>query len=147
LSCDTRGIPLEYRAKDQHVGLRNNLGQLVASTGLVVVEAEVARQRFLVVGFGGVIVKAEYRGRGLAREVMRSALAKAASLGPAFALLFCHEDRAGLYRRLGFGEVSEEVVVRQPSGQALMPQQTMSRPLQPDAHWPSGKLILHSLPF
>ena len=144
---DTRGITLEYRPKDQHIGLQDDLGRLVASTGLVVVEAEVARHRFPVVGLGGVIVKAEYRGRGLAREVVRAALAKATSLGPAFAILFCHEDRAGLYRKLGFTVLSEQAIVRQPDGQAVMPQQTMWRSLQPDTQWPPGKLIVHSLPF
>src|ERR1039458_2304244 len=72
-------------------------------------------------GFGGVIVRADHRGRGLAREVAQAALAKARTLGPAFALLFCHEDRAGLYRKLGFAEIISEVVVKQPDGCAPMP--------------------------
>jgi predicted N-acetyltransferase YhbS len=80
-----------------------------------------------VVGLGGVIVKAEQRGRGLARQLLRAALRKARSLGPAFAILFCHEDRADLYRKLGFAEVSDEVVVRQPGGYAPMPQRTWVR--------------------
>ena len=41
-------------------------GRLVASTGFVVVEAEVAAARFEVVGIGGVIVNQAYRGRGKA---------------------------------------------------------------------------------
>ncbi len=144
---DTRGIPLKFRPKDQHVGLRDDLGRLVASTGLVVVEVEVGQQRFPVVGFGGVIVKSGQRGRGLAREILAAALEKARSLGPAFAILFCHEDRAGLYQRVGFVKVNDEVVVRQPAGHAPMPQQTMWRSLQPNTSWPAGKLIMHSLPF
>ncbi len=144
---DTRGIALHYRPKDQHIGLRDDCGRLVASTGLVVVEVEVGRQRFPVVGFGGVIVKAQHRGRGLAREVLAAALGKAGNLGPTFAILFCHDDRAGLYRKVGFVAVNDEVVVRQPEGHARMPQQTMWQSLQPNAHWPAGKLIVHSLPF
>jgi predicted N-acetyltransferase YhbS len=144
---DTRGITLQFRPKDQHVGLKDDFGRLVASTGFLVVEVEVGRQRFPVVGFGGVIVKAEQRGRGLARQLLRAALRKARSLGPAFAILFCHEDRADLYRKLGFAEVSDEVVVRQPGGYAPMPQRTMWRSLKPDRRWPDGKLTVHSLPF
>ena len=41
-----------------------------ASTGMLVVEVEVQVQRFSVVGFGGVIVRADHRGRGLAREIV-----------------------------------------------------------------------------
>ena len=144
---DTRGITLQYRSKDRHVGLRDDLGRLVASTGLLVAEVQVDRERFPVVGFGGVIVTARQRGRGLGRQVVEAALSTAGGLGPAFALLFCHEDRAGLYRKLGFAEVSEEVVVRQPVGYAPMPQRTMWRPLRPNACWPPGSVVVHSLPF
>ena len=144
---DTRGITLQYRPKGLHVGLREDLGQLVASAGLLVVEVEVDRERFPVVGIGGVIVTAQQRGRGLGRQVMEAALAKARSVGPAFALLFCHDDRAGLYRKLGFAEVSGEVVVQQPVGCAPMPQRTMWRPLRRNARWPAGNVVVHSLPF
>jgi predicted N-acetyltransferase YhbS len=144
---DSRGVPLQFRPKDRHVGLRDDRGRLVASTGLVIVDAEVARQRFSVVGFGGVIVTAEQRGRGLARKVLAAALRKAKSLGPAFAILFCHDDRAGLYQKIGFTTVVDDVVVQQPGGYASMPQQTMWRSLSPGARWPAGSVIVHSLPF
>ena len=56
-------------------------------------------------------------------------------------------QRAGLYRKLGFAEVSEAVVVQQPVGYAPMPQQTMWRPLRTHAWWPPGNVVVHSLPF
>jgi predicted N-acetyltransferase YhbS len=144
---ESRGITLQYRPKDRHIGLQDELGRLVASAGLVVVEVEVAQRCFPVVGLGGVIVNAEHRGRGFGREVVQAALMRAGTLGPAFALLFCHDDRAGLYRKLDFADVSAEVVVEQPDGHARMPQQTMWRPLRPNAQWPAGRLVVHSLPF
>ena len=144
---DAAGSTLQYRAKDQHVALREQGGPLVASTGMLLVDVEVAQERFPVVGIGGVIVNAAFRGRGLAREVVEAALAKARTLGPAHALLFCHADRAGLYRRLGFAEVLSEVVIQQPGGPAVMPQRTMWRALRDDATWPTGPVIVHSLPF
>ncbi|MBV9336575.1 MAG: GNAT family N-acetyltransferase [Solirubrobacterales bacterium] len=144
---NTRGIALQFRPKDRHIGLKDDLGRLVASTGFLVVEVKVGRQRFPVVGFGGVIVKAEQRGRGLARQLLRAALWKAKSLGPAFAILFCHEDRAGLYKKFEFAEVNDEVVVRQLAGYVPMPQRTMWRSLKPDRQWPAGKLTVHGLPF
>jgi predicted N-acetyltransferase YhbS len=144
---DARGIPLHFQPKDQHVGLRDDSGRLVASTGIVLSEVEVERERFAVVGLGGVIVSAQYRGRGLGREVVQAALSKAATLGPPFALLFCHEDRAGLYQKVGFTPIDAEVVVWQSAGYASMPQQTMWRPLHGRREWPRGRVVVHSLPF
>jgi predicted N-acetyltransferase YhbS len=144
---DAAGATLEYRRKEQHVALRDDVGRLIASTGIVVAEVEVGGNRFPVAGIGGVIVNAGYRSRGFARTVVEAALAKARSLGPAFAILFCHADRAGLYRRLGFIEVASEVLVEQPGGYAPMPQQTMWRALHVGAAWPDGPLMVHSLPF
>lgn len=144
---ETRGITLRYRPKSDHVGLADEHGRLVASAGLVTAEVEVEAARFPVVGFGGVIVTASHRGRGLARSVMEAAIAKATNMGPKFALLFCHEDRAGLYRKLGFAEIADEVTVQQPDGHARMPQQTMWRALHPGTTWPTGTVTVHSLPF
>lgn len=144
---DSADLALRYRAKKLHVGLRGEQGQLVACTGMLTVHVEVGGQGFAVVGFGGVIVNAQHRGRGLAREVVQAAVAKAQTLGPEFVILFCHEDRAGLYRKLGFADVGAEVVVKQPDGYATMPQRTMWSPLRSDAVWPRGQIVVHSLPF
>ena len=144
---DAAGSTLAYQPKERHVGIQDDRGRLVASTGMLVVDVEVQAQRFSVVGFGGVIVRADHRGRGLGMEVVQAALAKARTLGPAFALLFCHEDRAGLYRKLGFAEIISEVVVKQPDGCAPMPDHTMWQALRSHATWPDGAVIVHSLPF
>lgn len=141
------GSTLAYRRKERHVGIQDDRGSLVASTGMLVVEVEVQAQRFSVVGFGGVIVRADCRGRGLAREIVMAAVAKARTLGPAFGLLFCLDDRAGLYRKLGFAEIASEVVVEQPGGYAPITDVTMWRALHSPAIWPQGRLIVHSLPF
>src|SRR5271167_3999759 len=90
---DSAGSTLAYQPKHCHVGIQDDRGRLVASTGMLVVEVAVRRRRYSVVGLGGVIVRADHRGHGLAREVVQAALATARTLGPAFALLFCHEDR------------------------------------------------------
>ena len=144
---DAAGAALVYQGKDRHVGLRDDAGRLVASTGMLVVDVEVQDRRFPVVGVGGVIVNARYRGRGLARQVVEAALTRAQSPGPAFALLFCHEDRAGLYRKLGFLDVVSAVVVKQPDGFKAMPDRTMWHSLRPDATWPSGEVTVHGLPY
>jgi GNAT superfamily N-acetyltransferase len=144
---EAEGIPMQFVEKQRHVALRNSDGRLVASTGMVVVEVEVAGERFPIVGFGGVIVSAPHRGQGLGRGVVQAALARAQSMGPAFVLLFCHSSRAGLYRRLDFVRVTSPVSVEQPGGTAEMPLHTMWRALAPGASWPPGPLAVRSLPF
>lgn len=144
---DAEGATLQFRGKERHVGLSDDAGRLVASTGMLVIDVQVAQQRFPVVGIGGVIVAAAYRGRGLARQVVEAALERARTLGPDFALLFCHEDRVGLYRRLGFADIDLPVEVKQPDGYEVIPQRTMWRALQDDVSWPPGPVVVHSLPF
>jgi predicted N-acetyltransferase YhbS len=144
---DAAGTTLSFQRKDRHVGLRDESGRLVASAGMLIVEVDVAGERFPVVGVGGVIVTAAHRGRGLARTVVNAALTKAATMGPAFVILFCHEDRKGLYRRLGFEEVEPPVLVQQPDGYAEMTMRTMWRALAEDVSWPDGRLTVHGLPF
>jgi predicted N-acetyltransferase YhbS len=144
---DEAGITLRYQPKERHVLLRDKDGRLVASSGLLVVDVDAGGERFPVVGLGGVIVNANYRGRGLGREVVEAALGRAVTLGPAFALLFCHEDRAGLYLKLGFAYVDSDVIVEESGGPMRMPQRTMWRPLRDGAQWPDGPVVLCSRPF
>ena len=144
---DGAGVSLRFRPKDRHVAMRDAAGRLVASAGLTVAEVEVADQRIPVVGLGGVIVNADHRRRGLARQIVEEALDRARTMGPPFAILFCHADRVGLYARLAFVEIDDTVSVEQPDGFAPMPMRTMWRALHADASWPDGPVRVHSLPF
>ncbi len=76
-------VTLQFRPKERHVALQNDDGTAVASTGLVITEAQVGEERFPVVGLGGVIVRAGFRGRGLAREIVEAALVSAQACNPA----------------------------------------------------------------
>jgi GNAT superfamily N-acetyltransferase len=144
---DMAGSTLHYRAKEQHVALRAADGRLAASTGLVPVELEAGRVRFAAVGLGGVIVVARYRGQGLARRIVSEALARARTLGPDFAILFCREDRSGLYLKLGFADVGPDVLAEQPGGYVPVPLRMMWFGLTDGAVWPPGAVVLHGLPF
>jgi predicted N-acetyltransferase YhbS len=141
------GSVVLYQPKQRHVAIQDDQGRFVACTGLLVVDVQVRDRRFPVVGLGGVIVRADHRGRGLGREVVRAALAKARTLGPAFALLFCHDDRTALYQKLGFAEIVTEVIVKQPDGYAPSPDRTMWQALRSRVAWPDGAVIVHGLPF
>ncbi len=145
---DATGVSLVFRAKERHVALRASEGRLVASAGLVLGDARVD-ERLVVrfVGIGGVFVTAARRGEGLGDRIILEALRVAEALGPQFALLFCHRDRAGLYERHGFVEVERPVLVRQPDGYAEIPFVTMWRRLKEGAALPNGRLTVESLPF
>jgi predicted N-acetyltransferase YhbS len=139
--------PLQWRAKEHHVALRDDGGRVIASAGLLSADVEVGEVVFPVVGLGGVIVNRAHRGRGLSLRVVEAALAKAATLGPEFVLLFCHEDRMALYRRFGFEDVRTDVIVDHDGERIVMPMHTMWRPLTADARWPDGRVDVHGPPF
>jgi predicted GNAT family N-acyltransferase len=144
---DGAGMTLRFRSKDRHVAMRASDGLLVASAGLTKAVVEVADRRIPVVGLGGVIVKADQRGQGLARQIVEEAIERACTMGPSFVMLFCHGDRVGLYTRLGFVEITDPVTVEQPTGFETMPMRTMWRGLDPQGSWPDGPVRVHSLPF
>lgn len=145
---DAAGITLAFRSKDDHFGVRDDAGRLVASAGFLFAEVEVeGGERFGVFGIGGVIVAATHRGQGLARTVVLEALAEGARVGADYALLFCHEDRSGLYRKLDFSVLASPLTVRQPTGPAVLPQLAMWRRLTATRAWPAGAAALQSLPF
>jgi GNAT superfamily N-acetyltransferase len=145
---DAAGITLAFRPKDDHIGIRDDAGRLVASAGFVCASVDVeGGERFDVFGIGGVIVAAAHRGEGLARTVVTEALAEGARLGADYALLFCHEDRSGLYRKLDFSVLDSPLTVRQPTSTAVLPQLAMWRRLTATQGWPPGAAALQSLPF
>jgi predicted N-acetyltransferase YhbS len=136
-----------FQQKEARIGLFDDT-RLVAAAGWVNVEVEVDGTRFPVLGIGGVIVNADYRGRGLARRAVEAVLERGATAGgPGFALLFCLDDRAGLYLKLGFSEIAYPVTVDQPDGPAEMSLIAMWRALEPGARWPDGPVRVHGLPF
>jgi predicted N-acetyltransferase YhbS len=121
--------------------------QLVASAGLTTATVGVGDAQFDVVGLGGVIVRADRRGEGLARRVVEEALVRARRIGPAFVILFCHDDRSGLYERLGFAIVHSPARVQQPGGFEPSAQLMMWHALQPGVSWPDGEVTLFGFPF
>ena len=145
---DAAGNTLQWRPKDRHIALRGGDGRLVASAGLVLAEIQVGDgPPIAVVGIGGVLVSQAHRGAGLGRRVIVEVLARAATLGPELALLFCHRNRAGLYERHDFMEAPTPVLVEQPEGRVELPMVTMWRPLRDGAELPAGRLVLLGLPF
>ena len=145
---DAAGDVLAYQPKERHVAIQDDRGRLVACTGMLIVGGRGAgpnASRSSVSAASSCVsitAVAAWPGRSC-----KPRLGKARTLGPAFALLFCQEDRAGLCRKLGFADVMSEVVVKQPDAYAPMPERTMWQALYSHAIWPDGTVIVHSLPF
>jgi predicted N-acetyltransferase YhbS len=148
---DARRMPfrLNWRPKDKHVVIRGDDGRLIAAAGVLIAEIEIEGGAHVeVVGLGSVIVAAAHRGEGVGARVIAEALRMAETLGPDITLLFCQPDRAGLYTRYGFFEVTDPVLVPSPDGgQVTMPIVTMWKPLREGAVLPRGQVTLVGDPF
>jgi predicted GNAT family N-acyltransferase len=129
----------EWRPKTHHTLLLGPDGRAIASVGLVLADAG----GFEVVGVGDVIVSPRHRGRGHLRPTLDAALERAATFGPAYAMLFCSPARAPIYARFGFREIDAPVSA---AGRAMR-RAVMWRPLRAGARWPDGPVSLPGLPF
>ncbi len=138
---------LAWAPKTSYVGVPGEDGELLAIAAALVADVTAGGQPFPVVGVGGVIVRPDMRGRGLARMVVEAILALAGRLGPERAMLFCREPLVAMYERFGFQRIEEPVTAAQPGGRIEMPLRAMWRPLHPGARWPAGPVALLGEPF
>jgi GNAT superfamily N-acetyltransferase len=139
---------LEWAQKRHHVGVPADDGQLLAMAGALVAEVAVGGgEPFAVVGIGGVMVRRDSRGRGLARLVIEAILDAARRLGPERAMLFCREPLVALYERFGFQAIDAPVTAAQPGGRVEMPLRAMWAPLHEGARWPQGAVEVLGEPF
>ena len=141
------GEQLEWGPKERHVGIRDGSGRLLALAGLVAARVEIDGRELPVVGFGGVIVTAARRGRGLARPLLERTVALARELGPERGMLFCEERLMSLYAKFGFVPIEASVSAQQSAGEVQMPIRAMWIALAPGADWPSGAVRVLGLPF
>ena len=139
---------LVWADKERHVGVRGERGELLALAGALVAHVKVdAGEPFPVVGIGGVIVRPEMRGRGLAKLVIDAILRVAEGLGPERAMLFCRAPLVALYEGFGFREIEAPVSAEQPGGRVVMPLRAMWAPLREGAGWPEGEVDVLGEPF
>jgi predicted GNAT family N-acyltransferase len=139
---------LAWADKERHLAARADSGELVALAGAGIYEVSVAeRERFPVVGVGGVFVARRERGAGLASELVGRLLSLAAGMGPERAMLFCRPRLMTLYAQLGFAAIEAPVEAEQPGGLIEVPMPSMWRPLHDGAGWPPGPVRVLGLPF
>jgi GNAT superfamily N-acetyltransferase len=138
---------LAWVPKTDYVGIPGEDGELLAMAAVLVAEVTAGEEAFSVAGVGGVIVRPDMRGRGLARLVVEAILEVAERLGPERAMLFCREPLVAMYERFGFQRVDVPVTAAQPDGRIEMPLRAMWRPLHAGASWPGGPVVVLGEPF
>lgn len=144
---EVKGLGLSWVTKEVYCTVREPGGRLVANAATAKIPVTVGGADFDVAGLGTVIVSPSRRGTGLARVAVNGIMDHARDvLGFDLALLFCLPTRVPVYERLGWTLVEDDVVVRQPDGEIVMPIPTMRKALREGTEWPEGALKLRSLP-
>jgi len=122
---ETAHLNLTYRAKDpsvRHLVLYNDSHAPVSHAAVLPHHARANGQDALIGGIAGVVTVPGARRRGHASLLVRRATAFLRDEWHAdFALLFCIDRRVGFYERLGWREVSCEVLIDQPDGKVSCP--------------------------
>lgn len=138
-----------WRPKDRHVGVRDEDGKLAAVGGVTVGSVRVAGgEPFEVVGFGGLIVRRDFRGSGLMTPLMDRMVTLGAEMGPDHALIFCERRLLPVYAGRGYSPIDDDVRVDQPDGRITMPIPALWRPIRPGVEpWPPGVVEVDGLPF
>jgi predicted GNAT family N-acyltransferase len=143
-----RSAGLTWRPKERHVGIREPDGRLAAVGGAALVTVEVGdAEPFDVVGFGGLIIRRDARGRRLMPVLMDALVRVADGMGPDRAMIFCEEHLVELYGRRGYVAIEDAVWVDQPGGRVPMPLPALWRALRPGPTWPAGRVDVRGLPF
>lgn len=141
-----RAAALKRRPAQWHVVVRR-AGVPVAHAGVVRQVGTVGGEPVAFGGVGGVITPPAWRGRGFAAAAMAAAAGVCREqAGAAFGLLFCFEEVAPFYARLGWQRVEAPVVVDQPAGKVAPPFVTMALPLRGRA-WPAGAVDVGGFPW
>ena len=116
---------------------------------LVIVSRNVSvgKQRITVGGIGGVVMRPELRGLGIATAMLNKAgeFIKH-TLGADFGLLICRREVAPVYAKLGWVRVSGPTTFQQPAGRVTYPHDTMVFKCS-DREWPDGPIDLCGLPW
>jgi predicted GNAT family N-acyltransferase len=142
------GETLSWCEKDEHVTSRDRSGALrgVAGSAIVAVQIE-GHEPFTVLGIGGVFVRREDRGQGLARELLERLLERGREREAERAMLFCREPLMEMYAKFGFRAIEDAVWAQQPGGRIEMPMRAMWLGFGGNIAWAPGRVDVLGLPF
>ena len=121
--------------------------KLVGSLEVFERSISVGGESLTVGGIGGVLTNPEWRGRGVARAMLkRSEEFLKDELGVDFGLLICGEKVAPVYAKCGWFPVAGPTTFQQPHGAVVYRQLTMILPCN-GRQWPGGEIDLCGLPW
>jgi GNAT superfamily N-acetyltransferase len=130
------------RRHTERVVLARVDGKLVSHAAFLVRVIAVGGVAVHVVGIGGVATWARYRGRGLARAVIQTALEAARREHDVdFGFLMCPDALVPYYTALGWQAVDASLTCLGAAGPERVPYPAMARPLANTA-WPDGPIDL-----
>lgn len=127
-------------------------GELVGRCAVVTREALLDQQPTTIQAIAGLIVKEEYRNKGLGSEIMEACMKVVRSSPVSFCILMCNRELGPFYSKLGFEEIGgqnawffddrkKEQVEYKPGKGITMVYSQSKEP------WKAGNLDLNGLPF
>jgi aminoglycoside 2'-N-acetyltransferase I len=121
--------------------------RIVGHLGMLRREISVGGAPLVVAGVGSVMVRPEWRKRGVASAMLhRAARHMREALRVDFGLLVCRDEVAPVYERAGWRVVPGPTAFEQPAGRAGYGRLTMVLQLGA-ASWPEGEIDLRGLPW
>ena len=121
--------------------------KLIGRVGIIERKVSVNGCLFEIAGISGVITDVEWRGAGVATNMLRSATTFICNqLKVSFCLLLCRSKLAPFYAKLGWKIIDGPTTFDQPTGKAVFPRLTMILELG-EKPWPDGPVDLCGLPW
>jgi len=121
-------------------------GVIVSQIFLLTREVDVAGQKILVGGLGGVATHPEYRRRGCAGLLLQASERFFRSLSLPFGILVCAEEKKDYYAGFGWVEIANKTIFQNRGKDQVMEGVMMVLPLT-DQPWPQGVLNLNGKPW
>ena len=140
-------LPIQWATVPGFYVFVKNEDKLIGSLELYVRTISVGGQSLTVGGIGGVLTNPEWRGRRVARAMLKmSEDLIRDELGLDFGLLLCPEKVAPLYTKSGWLTVAGPTTFEQPHGTVVARQLTMILSCK-ERQWPDGEIDLCGLPW
>lgn len=139
-------IPFQWAEPHWYV-LALSDSKLIGRVGIIERKVSVNGHLLEIAGISGVITDVEWRGSGVATDMLRSATEFITNqLKIIYCLLLCRSKLAPFYAKLGWKIIEGPTTFDQPSGKTVFPRLTMILELG-ETQWPNGPVDLCGLPW
>ena len=139
-------IPFQWTEPDWYV-LALSDSTLIGRVGIIERKVSINGYLLEIAGISGVITGVEWRGLGVATDMLKSAAEFIYNpLKISYCLLLCRSKVAPFYAKLGWKIIDGPTTFDQPSGKAIFPKLTMILECG-EKQWPKGPIDLCGLPW